>query len=308
MKILSLLFFRIRTAFQFATYVVLSSVNEGLAENFKRHMTKYEERFAIKAVQNGWENLVLKEMHNWCTLKNFRREVFIDEYRTGNDVVYKMLWELNKHGKGLEDHLTNVEIECLALNRRYFGMDSDMNFFKEFLLNSSIKNKKEIIKLFYMRSHLGEPDFNLAKQLVDMFSDDYEFISYLAKRADSNKVLHNKFIAETLLLQGSVAKSADIAKAREELKDYVLAVGISHCNLELFGYNHLLAELRGHLYVSDEVALWEKYLFEFADTYVTRDMITMYGIHSDEGVQKLLEKNDGMLIEAYNTYKKNHKE
>lgn len=307
MKVISLLLFRIRTAFQKATYVVLLTFSTALAGWYQKHMLNYEERFAIKSLRHGWEDVMLKKMKHWCNLKNFRRELIIDEYKAGNNVVYQMLKELNKQGKGLEDHFTNIEIELLMLNRRYFGMDEEMNFFKRFLLNSPVKHKKELIKIFYMRSHLGEPNLLLATQLVDMFSDDYEFIAYLAKNRDSHRSLHSKFIAETLLLQGSVTRCGNITKARQELKDYVLEVGFGKCDLKRFGYNQLLAELREHLYDTDNIAAWEKYLFDHADVYIIRDMIAIHGIHSEEGIQRLLEKNDGMLIEAYNHYKKNHK-
>lgn len=307
MKVISLLLFRIQTAFQLATYVVLSLFSSALASRYQKHILNCEERFAIKSLRHGWEDVMLKKMKHWCTLKNFRRELIIDEYKAGNNVVYQMLKELYKQGKGLEDHFTNIEIELLMLNRRYFGMNEDMNFFKKFLLYSLVKHKKELLKIFYMRSHLGEPDFVLATYLMDMFSDDYEFIAYLAKNRDSHRVLHDKFIAETLLLQGSVSRCSNITKAKRELKDYVLEVGFGKCNLNRFGYNQLLAELREHLFDTDNIAVWEKYLFDHADVYNLRDMIAIHGIHSEEGIQRLLEKNDSMLIEAYNHYKKNHK-
>ena len=306
MKTIILLVFRIRASFQLATYAVLSSLSENLADRFKRHMRHYEERFAIKSLRNGWTDIMLKEMHCWCGLHAFRRELIISEHLVGPEVVVKMLQELDRKEGGIANFLSRGEIARIALCRRFSGVEADELYsFKKLLLTSSVSHKKDLIKIFYKRSGQGEPNWELARYLMDIFCDDYNFIAWLAKNG-SHAVLQMQFITKTLLMQNDTRIIGNISKVREELKDFVLSVGLTGGVIHTFDYYTRLIELRQYLYNKKDIAEWEKYLLEKADNRIIREQILQHGLHSDKAVQLLFEQNNPELIDAYNIYKESN--
>lgn len=179
MEKLILCAFNLRVFLQQVICFVISFIYEDLGNVYRRHICKTCEKFGIKAIRKKRYLILSEKMRDFCKFPDFRRELILSELPSS--FVVDMV-----HIAIEESCLLQSDIELIAVNRNFSETEAErLQKFKYKLLLYDFKNKKEIIKIFYKNSDFGEKDDAISQKLIEIFSDDLDFICWLASKGSS---------------------------------------------------------------------------------------------------------------------------
>ena len=143
--------------------------------------------------------------------------------------------------------------------------------------------------MYYKKSCQGERSDDLALELMEIYKDDYEFISQMAFNDGTSPLLKNFFIGKALSLSD-----------KDGLKKFIYKNGLWGCNISAYGPNPILREMRSYLHKEVDIEAWENYLFDCEDVLVIEDEVRKYGILRTSALKKMLKLNNKKVIDAYN--------
>lgn len=288
MEKMRIFFLNIRLFILFCLYHVISVFNKNLGKKYKRYIKKSVEKYACKAIRNGWTEILLEKMDIFCKSPKFRRELIVSEQ--SNKVVLALLKELRKNS---ENFIVEAELELLVCCRKFYDVDDkELYPLRKLLLSSSLDNKKDIVKLFYKNSERGETNDTLALEIIKMFVSDFDFIVWQASH-ESSVVLKNYFI------QRALSMPVD-EKLKKDFNGFVKSSGFAGCTVKWEGVNELLLNMRPYLWRIEDLEVWESYLLDAELLSTMKTQILKYGIKTQVGISKLLELNNNVIINAYN--------